>query len=103
MKELFVSDLFRSNGDEVEVELFGWIGAKRCQGKVIFLDVCDSTGRIQVVVAKSNVIPESFQAVKRWSVESGVALKGVIIYSAKGQREIVATSIILVGDVSKNF
>lgn len=48
MKEVFVSDILQSNGGDVTVELSGWIGAKRDQGKVIFLDICDSTGTYQM-------------------------------------------------------
>lgn len=103
MKEVFVSDLLQSNGGDVTVELSGWIGAKRDQGKVIFLDICDSTGKIQVVIAESNVTSDMFQAAKRWPIESGVALKGLMTCSSKGQREIVVGSIALVGGVTKDF
>jgi asparaginyl-tRNA synthetase len=103
MKEIFVSDLLQSSGCDIEVELSGWIGAKRCQGKVLFFDVYDSTGKIQVVVAESNVTSELFQAAKRWPIESGITLKGLMTCSAKGQREIVAGNIALVGGVTKDF
>lgn len=103
MKEVFVSDLLQSNGGDVTVELSGWIGAKRDQGKVIFLDICDSTGKIQVVIAESNVTSDMFQTAKRWPIESGVTLKGLMTCSSKGQREIVVGSIVLVGGVTKDF
>jgi len=103
MKEVFVNDILQSSAGEVEVELSGWICAKRHQGKVLFLDVCDSTGKIQVVVAESNVTPEVFQMAKHLSIESGITLKGLITCSAKGQREIVVGSITLVGGVTKDF
>ncbi len=103
MKEVFVDDLLQSNGGDMTVELSGWISAKRDQGKVIFLDVCDSTGKIQVVVAKSNVTSEIFQATKHWPVESAVILKGLMTCSSKSQREIVVGSIALVGGVTKDF
>lgn len=103
MKEVFVSDLLQSSGGELAVELSGWIGAKRDQGKVLFLDVCDSTGKIQVVITESQVTPELFQIIKHWPVESGVTLKGLMTYSSKGQREIVANNISLIGNVTKDF
>lgn len=103
MKEVFVGDILQSNGDDVTVELSGWISAKRDQGKIIFLDVCDSTGKIQVVVAESNLTPELFHVAKHWPIESAVTLKGLLTYSVKGQREIVAGSIALVGGVTKDF
>ncbi len=101
MKELFVSDLLHMC--EAEVVLSGWVCAKRHQGKILFLDVCDSTGKIQVVVAKSNVSPERFKLARHLSVESGITVKGVITCSSSGQREIVVDDITLVGDVTKDF
>ena len=104
MKEIFVGDLLKqSNGGDMTVELSGWISAKRDQGKVIFLDICDSTGKIQVVIAKNNVTSDMFQAAKCWPVESGVTLKGLMIFSVKGQREIVVDNIVLVGGVTKDL
>ena len=103
MKEVFVDDLLQSNGCEVEVVLSGWICAKRHQGKVLFLDVCDSTGKIQAVIAKSNVSPDTFQLARSLTVESGITVKGVIAFSAQGVREIIAGEVILVGDVTKDF
>ena len=103
MKELFVIDLLQSNGCEIEVELCGWISAKRCQKEVIFLDVCDSTGTIQVVITESDVSLEVFQVVKRWPVESGITVKGRVTCTTNRQREIVARDIVLVGGVTKDF
>ncbi len=103
MKEVFVGDLLQSNGGDMTVELSGWISAKRDQGKVIFLDICDSTGKIQIVIAESNVTSDMFQAAKHWPIESAVTLKGLMTCSSKGQREIVVGSIALVGGVTKDF
>lgn len=103
MKEVFVGDLLRLKDCEVEVELSGWIGAKRCHGKVLFLDICDSTGKIQVVVAESNVTTEIYCLAMQWSIESGVTLKGLLTHSTKGQREIIVGSIVLIGGVTKDF
>lgn len=103
MKKIFVNDLLQSNGDEINVELSGWICAKRCQKEVLFLDVCDSTGKIQVVVAQNDVGSELFDAVTHWPIESGITVKGRMTCSMNQQREIVAENLVLVGGVTKDF
>lgn len=102
MKKLYVSDLFRLHGNDVEVKLFGWVCARRRQGKVLFLDVCDSTGKIQATITESNVTPGEFQLAKRISIEAGIVIEGSLSFTEKGQKEILVRSIGLVGDVTKD-
>lgn len=102
MKKLYVSDLLHLTGEEVEIKLLGWVCARRRQGKVLFLDVSDSTGKIQVTIAESNVTPEEFQLAKRIPVEAGIVIEGSISLTAKGQKEVLVRSIGLVGDVTKD-
>ena len=103
MKEVYVEDLLRSSGCDTGVELSGWVCNRRCQGKILFLDVCDSTGKIQVVITENNVTSKNFQFAKEIPVESGITVKGVVSCSARGQREIIAGNITLVGGVTKDF
>lgn len=103
MKNVFVNDLLHSNGDGAEVELSGWISARRCSGKVLFLDISDSTGKIQAVVCNTNVTPDIFHVAKQLLVESGVTLKGLLVSSDRGQKEINIKSIALMGGVTKVF
>lgn len=102
MKKLYISDLFLMVGDKIEVSLFGWVCAKRKQGKVLFLDMCDSTGKIQVTVTESNTTSEGFQLAKRIQIEAGIAIEGTLTLTSKGQKEILVRSIVLVGDVTKD-
>lgn len=53
MKKLYVSDALNS-AIGARVELYGWIKTCRKHSQVIFLDVCDSTGTIQVVIDDKN-------------------------------------------------
>jgi asparaginyl-tRNA synthetase len=103
MKELYISDVLRSFKDGSMVELSGWVCAKRCQGKVLFLDICDSTGKIQAVIAESVLSAGRFEAAKHISVESGVTVKGAVAQSSRGQKEIAANDIVIVGGVTKAF
>ena len=59
MKKKFVKDLLQI-GCGVDVVLSGWVCAKRKQGKIIFWDVCDSTGKIQVVITEDLLSAEKF-------------------------------------------
>ncbi|MDP3784822.1 MAG: OB-fold nucleic acid binding domain-containing protein, partial [bacterium] len=37
-----------------EIELFGWIDVRRDHGKLIFFDLRDRTGKVQLVVAPAD-------------------------------------------------
>ncbi len=64
MKELFIADLTsRESGSEVA--LLGWISGKRRHGNVVFLDVADSTGWVQVVASKADTGVEAFDLLRR--------------------------------------
>src|SRR3989344_5071110 len=100
MKDTYVCDLHtRSPG--CEVTLLGWIRAKRHQGKVIFLDVCDSTDTIQAVIEEQRVGPIQFNLVKGMPVESAVAIDGLISVQNKRQ-EVNVRRIYLVGGGTKS-
>jgi asparaginyl-tRNA synthetase len=102
MKEVFVSDLLRQHISAATVELNCWISARRHQGKVVFIDACDSTGKIQIVASEDILGADNFQLAKKLQTESAITVKGVISFTGK-QREITASHIALVGDVFKNF
>ena len=50
---IFTSDLKNHIGEEVDI--FGWIHVRRDQGKMIFLDFRDMTGKVQGVILPSYV------------------------------------------------
>ena len=100
MKDIYVRDLHtRFSGREVT--LLGWIRAKRHQGKVIFLYVCDSTGTIQAVVEEHWVGQTQFNLVKGIHVESAVAINGIVSNHNGVQQEISVRRIHIVGGVTK--
>ena len=67
MKKLFIGDIIDKVGEEVE--LFGWVHTKRDHKKVVFIDLRDRTGIIQIVG------DETF---KELSPEDVVSIKGLI-------------------------
>jgi len=104
MKNTYVSDLLsRSPDSQTEVGLLAWISSKRDQGKVIFFDASDSTGKIQVVASQSNINETNWQVIKKLHIESGVSITGRLCCSGKSGREIIATSIDVIGQVTKIF
>ncbi|HEX9503943.1 MAG TPA: asparagine--tRNA ligase [Patescibacteria group bacterium] len=89
MKKHYVSDLReRLNGDE-NVTLYGWIKAKRRHGNLLFLDVADSTGSIQVTFERGKCQEITFETAKTLTNESSVKVQGQLRMHGQ-QREISA-------------
>src|SRR3989344_7674141 len=101
MKEVYIKDI-HARLPGCEVVLFGWISAKRCQEKIIFLDVCDSTGTIQAVVEKKQIGQNQFDLFNELPVEAAIAINGVVkIHDT--QKEISVLRIYIVGKVTKKI
>ena len=47
MKTLYIIDTLKKVGEEVE--LLGWVDTKRDHKKIVFIDLRDRTGKIQIV------------------------------------------------------
>ena len=60
-----------------EVELYGWVHRRRDHGGVIFLDVRDRTGLIQVVYDPD--IPDSFATADRVRNEFVLCMVGKVL------------------------
>jgi len=67
MKDLFVVDTVKKIGEEVE--LYGWVNSKRDHKKIVFIDLRDRSGIVQVVGG------EDF---KKLSNEDVVMIKGLV-------------------------
>jgi len=48
MKRIFIEETIKQVGKEIKVA--GWINSRRDHGKIIFLDLRDKSGIIQIVV-----------------------------------------------------
>ena len=77
LKRFFVEDALKAEEDG-EIELVGWVRNKRIHGGLIFLDLRDSTGVIQVALKKGIADEESFRTAEEIRVESAVRIKGII-------------------------
>lgn len=102
MKNLYVSDIQKLEPG-MNVEIFGWIRAKRAHRGLLFLDVEDSTGSLQVVL-RQETSTVGFAQADNLALEASVRVSGVVRQSLKKpQVEIEADEIELIGDVSLNI
>lgn len=76
-KSTYVSDVL-AMPEGKEVELTGWVRNKRLHGGLIFLDLRDSTGVMQVAVRKGSADDESLSAAERVLDESSITVYGVL-------------------------
>jgi aspartyl-tRNA synthetase len=74
MKEVFINETKNLVGKEVE--LYGWIHVRRDHGKLIFIDLRDRSGVIQVVFVPSN--KEIYELAKTLRSEWVVRIKGKV-------------------------
>lgn len=102
MKNFFVVDLKKVNVG-FEIVLYGWIKSKRDHGKILFFDLCDSTGSVQLIVEERRISGKSFDLAKRITIESAVKIIGVVeevFVNKKNIREIRVTEIELIGSAN---
>lgn len=99
-----VRDVFGARDGE-EVELRGWVWRKRSHGKLLFIDLRDSTGVVQVAVSAGRVGAESFSEAVKAGRESSVAVKGVVVHDprAPGGVEVRCTSLKLISQSLDDF
>ena len=62
-----------------DVLVAGWVRLRRASGaKLVFLEVRDGSGRVQVVVNRGNVPPGAMDAVSRVPIESSILIRGTV-------------------------
>ena len=65
------------------VTVRGWIYHRRTAGKLLFLEIRDGSGVVQVVARKGEVPDEAFEAATKAPVESSVAVTGEVRADAR--------------------
>ena len=75
MIRTYVKDTVRSVGKEVNV--MGWVAVRRDHGKLIFLDIRDVTGIVQVVVNPKSA-PEAHKTAQALRSEFVISVKGKV-------------------------
>lgn len=77
LKKLYVKDVAELP-EGSEVELLGWVRNKRSHGGLLFIDLRDSTGVIQVTVKKGEVSDNSFRYAEELRREAAIKVLGVV-------------------------
>ena len=82
--------------DGKEVSIAGRIMSKRGQGKVIFSDIHDRDGKMQLFIKLDIVGEETLNAYKTYDLGDIVAVKGTVMKTQKGEITVKPTEITLV-------
>jgi asparaginyl-tRNA synthetase len=101
MKDIYIKDLSRIKNKNVEI--FGWISRIHKLKKIIFIDLTDSTGLVQIVIDKNASSPELYSQALKLKIESAIAVKGKVIKGAKSKREIKPQEINIIGPASIQY
>lgn len=72
-------------GETTEFRLAGRMMAKRGQGKVSFVEIQDSSGRIQLFVQMNAIGAETYDAFKTWDVGDIVGAVGTVMRTKAGE------------------
>lgn len=83
MKRLLTTELLQKIGEEVKVA--GWVHARRDMGKVLFLDLRDKNGLLQVVCVPSD-LGEDMEEANKVRSEWVVEITGIV--QARGERQV---------------
>jgi len=122
MKKIFVRDLDHVP-EGTSVTLLGWIKAKRNLGGLLFADLCDSTGSIQIVVKRdqtdssdqhdpvkqetvsgvaSQATATSYRLLREAPLESAIKADGVIHLGQSG-KEVHIDAVEVIGQAELNL
>ncbi len=91
MKRTYIKDLGQNVGQEVVIK--GWVDVRRDQGKMVFMDMRDMTGKVQCVVLPNHT--EAIEAVKDVRLEWVLVLTGLV--NKRPERNVKAG--VLNGDI----
>ncbi|MFA5131957.1 MAG: amino acid--tRNA ligase-related protein [Candidatus Paceibacterota bacterium] len=74
MPRIYIKDIAERVGEEILVK--GWIDVRRDQGKMVFLDLRDVTGKVQAVVLPNHT--EALEVAQKVRPEWVVTVKGIV-------------------------
>lgn len=88
-----IREKYPSNEGDL-VQIAGRITAKRDMGKAVFLDLLDSTGKIQIFCSMKEIGEESFSRVTNWiHVGDFIGVKGEVFQTKRGEISVRAKEI----------
>lgn len=77
------------------VSIAGRLMSKRDMGKASFIDVHDSTGRMQIYVRIDDIGEEAYVSFKKWDVGDIVGVQGLVFRTKRGEISLHAYTITL--------
>ncbi len=83
-----VRDALERFEEEKAVTVAGRIMANRSHGKVVFMDLEDVTGKIQLFIKKDNIGEELFQTVKLLDIGDIIGVSGKLFRTKTGQESV---------------
>lgn len=92
-EEKITQELEKLQGNMVTIA--GRIMSRRIMGKASFMDVRDSSDRIQVYVKRDDVGVEEYKGFKKWDIGDIVGVKGFVFKTKTGEISIHAKEICL--------
>ncbi len=84
MKE--ISNIAVNNLVGERVKLYGWVNTIRKMGKIVFLDLRDRSGLVQVVLVPSELSGDSVEIIKQIKPEFVLQVEGVV--QERGERQV---------------
>lgn len=99
MKSTYVRELLEGSNSDAEVHLLGWVQSRRISSNVVFLDVCDSTGTIQVVIGKGDgSSDELLEIARKVPLESAIEIRGQLCSHVNKKKEIKAIQMVVIAE-----
>lgn len=97
MKIRFISEFINTKHPIEVFNIYRWLKYRRNQGKIIFLDIVDSTGSIQAIVEKNKTSDELFNLICKTPLESAIYIEGSLIVKKPHPNEINVNSFNMIG------
>mgnify|MGYP004614151573 FL=1 len=79
--------------DGKTVRIAGRMMSRRVMGKASFMDLQDSTGRLQVYVRRDDVGEEDYADFKKWDIGDVLGVEGTVFRTQKGEISVHTTHI----------
>lgn len=88
-----ISEVLENFQEEKEVVIAGRFMANRSHGKVMFADLEDQSGKIQIFIKIQNVTINGFEVVKALDIGDIIGVKGVLFVTKTGQQSVRVSQI----------
>jgi len=83
MEKIWIKELVNKVGQEVT--LFGWVNTRRNMGKIVFIDLRDRSGLVQIVFVPQDLDDESLELLKKIRPEFVIKVVGTVRERPKSQ------------------